>query len=46
MNDIADRAVEGDEQARDAMTTEEGDPLAAVNEAARDYGLVVCGAEE
>jgi hypothetical protein len=46
MNDIVDRAVDGDEQAREAMTTEEGDPLADVNEAARDYGLVVCGAED
>jgi hypothetical protein len=45
MNDLADRAVDGDEAAREALTREEGDPLADVNRAARDYGLELCGAE-
>jgi len=46
MNDIADRAVDGDEAAREALGSEEGDPLADVNRAAREYGLNVCGAED
>jgi hypothetical protein len=46
MNDIADRAVEGDETARETISSEDGDPLADVNRAAREYGLTVCGAED
>jgi hypothetical protein len=46
MNDIADRAADGDEAAREALGSEEGDPLADVNRAAREYGLTACGAEE
>jgi len=46
MNDIADRAADGDEAARETLGSEDGDPLVDVNRAARDYGLAVCGAED
>lgn len=47
MNEVADAAVAGDEEAIHAMTAEDAqDPFSDVNARARDYGLTVCGSEE
>jgi hypothetical protein len=43
---IVDRAVDGDEAARERLGSEDGEPLADVDQAARDHGPTVCGAEE
>lgn len=39
-------AAAGDEEARRIMDSESVDPMADVNQRARDYGLAVCGSEE
>ena len=45
METLADAIAAGDEKARQRIETDD-DPLADVNRRARDYGFVVCGADE
>ncbi len=46
VNQTIDDAVAGDSEAIETLTVGDDDPFADVNQRARDYGLVVCGAED